>query len=91
MDSVRPAAQHAELALGIPIVGNVRLVLEAATACWAWDFDIVSPTTKAAFHVLAIAVASQVTELARRIPEEADINGFVVKVASALHFGHWRW
>lgn len=91
VDAVRPAAKHAQLAFGIPVVGNVRLVLEAATACWAWDCDIVSPATQAAFHMLAIAVAPQVAELTRRIPEEADVNGFVVEVALALHFGQWRW
>merc|ERR1719401_933085 len=83
MDAIRPATELAEFALCVPIVRSVGLVLEGATARWAWNLDEISGAAEAAFHVLPVAVATEASHLALRIPEIAHVDRRIIELAMA--------
>jgi hypothetical protein len=85
--SVSPTSKLSDLALGVPIVGDVRLVLETTTAGRARDVDEIASATKTALDILPISIATEVTHLARRIPERAHIDRVAVKIAKAQCLG----
>jgi len=90
MDTIRPATELADLALGIPIVRKVGFVREAAAACWALNRGEVPSAAEATLHVLAIGIATQIALPTGRIPEVANIDGLVVEVALAPRLWQWR-
>lgn len=87
MHSVSPTSKLSDFALGVPIIGDVGLVLETATAGRARDVDEIASATEAALDVLPIGIATEVTHLARRIPERAHIDRVAVKIAMAQCLG----
>lgn len=86
MDSICPAPKLTHFALGVPIVRNVRLVLEAAATGRAWDADEISSAAKATLHMLSVAITTKIAHFARGIPIEAHINGLIIEIALAPRF-----
>jgi len=64
MDSICPASQLTHFTLGVPIVRNRRLVLEAATTGRARDADEISSAAEATLHMLSVAITTEIAHLA---------------------------
>jgi len=64
MDSICPTSQLTHFTLGVPIVRNIRLVLEAATTGRAWDADDISSAAEATLHMLSVAITTEIAHLA---------------------------
>jgi len=83
VDPICPTSQLAYLAIVIPIVRNVRLVCELATAGRARHVVLVPRPAESAFKVLTICMAPNHPLSASRIPEIAHTHRLIRKLALA--------
>lgn len=91
MDPICPATKPSDLALCVPIVGDVRVVWELAAARWARNAHEVPTTAETALHMLPITVTTEVAHLASRIPEMAGTGRLVVELTLPIGPFRQRW
>merc|ERR1740121_1983345 len=89
MDPIRPATKLAKLARSVPVIGHEGFCGESATARWAWHADEVATAAEATLHVLAIAIATELAQLAGRVPIKTNVDRFVVELTAGTNAGHW--
>jgi len=78
---VRPASEHADLTASIPIVRDIGVGGKLATACRAWDGKKITTATKTTLQMLTITITSEVTHLARWVPEVAHADREIDELA----------
>lgn len=81
------AADPSHLALGVPIVRDVRRLWKLAAAGRTWHRNEIAAATKTTLHMFPIGIATEPSHVACRVPEEADTHWRVVELARTTRLG----